>query len=146
MTSLELSNLREKIRGLPINCDERKYAAIILIVTDVENATLIHLSDDERNTLAKELYNLNEPIEKTIRRAEQVKHSEHYGRIGIDLWIKTIYVPIDYSPKKYKCECGKELFTSERYRHDETCEHHKPADIKVVEKIVKKFKQQFKEK
>ena len=93
MTSSALSKLREEIRGLPADCDERKFAAIILIITDVENVTLIHLSDDERHALARELYNLHESIESLQIRTEKVKRAEHYGRIGFNLWLtaKDVY-------------------------------------------------------
>ena len=133
MTSLELSNLRDKIRGLPIDCDERKYAAIILIITDVENVSLIHLSDEERNSLAKELYNLNESIEKTMKRAHFVKRAQQYGRIGFNLWLSEYEEP----KKIYTCECGKKLETSQKYLHEDgECPIHKPASIETVKMLV----------
>lgn len=97
MTLSELSNLRKSIQGLPDGCDEARWAAIVLIVSNVENVSNIHLSDDERNALTRELYNLKEPIGQTQQRAENVKRLDHYGRLGFNLWLTAdrVYTAIE---------------------------------------------------
>lgn len=87
MTLSELSSLRKGIQGLPDGCDETKWAAIVLIVTNVENVSNIHLSDDERNALVRELYDLHETINQIQQRGENVKRADHYGRLGFNLWL-----------------------------------------------------------
>jgi hypothetical protein len=87
MTLSELSNLRKELQGLPDGCDKVKYASIVAIISNVENATNIHISEDERNALTRELYNLNESIDQIKKRADNVKRAEHYGRIGFNLWL-----------------------------------------------------------
>ena len=75
------------------NCSKETKCAtleeIACLIGEVENSKQIHLSPQEFGCLQYDLYRLNEPIEKLRIRAEAVKRNPDYGRISLDVWLKS---------------------------------------------------------
>ena len=99
-----LTMFNEQLQKLNLLKDSEavKYAAIVLVIRDVENKKQIHLSEDERHGLAVELVRLNESIETTMHRAKEVIRNIDYGRISLDIWLN-VELPL---PSEWKCKCG----------------------------------------
>jgi hypothetical protein len=73
--------------------DGERYANIVKIIKWVENVKQIHLSEDERRSLAILLNELPERLEEILHRAENVARQTDYARLPFDLWInaKKVY-------------------------------------------------------
>jgi hypothetical protein len=69
--------------------DAERYAEILRIVQHVENKKQIHLSPEERESLAISLNDMPETLTQIIDRAEILIRSKDYSRIPFDAWLNT---------------------------------------------------------
>lgn len=94
---------------------------IAFLIGEVENSKQIHLSEQEFGCLQYDLFRLNETLENLRKRGEAVKRNTDYGRLSLDVWLKSqqIYTEeeinlfvnskINQRRKEFERLSGKEL-------------------------------------